>query len=400
MAKAKKRSRKAKTKKVIAGALARRDDARLVKPVERKTFRPPRGYAELLADLKARIRQTRTRATLAVNRELVGLYWHIGKSIAERQRQKGWGNAIVERLAADLRREFPEAAGFSSRNIWRMRAFYLAYTDEVKKLPQPVAELNGLILPQAVAEIPWGHNAILLEKLSNPLDRLWYAQRTLEHGWSRVVLAHQIESGLHRRQGRAITNFEITLPPPQSDLARQALKDPYIFDFMTLANDAAERELEKGLIEHIRKFLIELGVGFAFVGSQVHLPVEGEDFYLDLLFYHLRLRCFVVIDLKMDAFKPEFAGKMNFYLAAVDNRLRHPQDNPTIGLILCKTRKKLIAEWALRNTSTPIGVSEYRIDSPLPRKFKGHLPTIVELEKELAKQSRSRKKNPKSSKRR
>jgi len=360
---------------------AKRGPARAV--VRQSAGNLPSGYGSLLEDLKARIQAARVKAAFSVNRELIALYWHIGKSIVERQRTLGWGKAIVERLATDLQRAFPGIEGFSPRNVWRMRAFYLAWTEDVKKLPRPVAEQDGQNLPQPVAEIPWGHNVWLLEKVKDPAERLWYVQHTLLHGWSRPVLVHQIETGLYNRQGKAVTNFDITLPPPQSDLAKQTLKDPYVFDFLSLAEEARERELERGLVEHIRKFLIELGVGFAFVGRQFHLEVEGEDFYLDLLFYHLRLRCFVVIDLKMEPFKPEFAGKMNFYLSAVDAQLRHSDDHPSIGIILCKTRKRLIAEYALRNTKTPIGVSEYRLTRAVPIAFKSSLPTIEELEKEL-----------------
>ncbi len=355
--------------------------------------RPP-GYGSFLEDLKARIQAARVKAALSANRRLIELYWHIGKSIVERQARDGWGKSVVDRLARDIRHAFPDITGFSPSNIWRMRAFYLAWTEgelaqpardsgRGAKLAQPVREMEETGLPPTVADIPWGHNVWLFEKVKDPLVRLWYARKTIEHGWSRAVLVHQIESALHERQGKAITNFDRTLPPPQSDLAQQALKDPYVFDFLSLAEDAHERELERGLTEHIRKFLLELGVGFSFVGSQYHMEVEGEDFYLDLLFYHLRLRCFVVIDLKMEPFKPEFAGKMNFYLAAVDAQLRHPSDNPSIGIILCKTRKRLIAEYALRNTQTPIGVSEYKLTRAIPAELKSSLPTIKELEKEL-----------------
>jgi predicted nuclease of restriction endonuclease-like (RecB) superfamily len=260
--------------------------------------------------------------------------------------------------------------GFSPRNLLYMKQFAEAY-------------VGHSISQQAVAKLPWGHNVILIDKLDSTEQRLWYAQKTIEHGWSRAVLIHQIESGLHKRQGKAVTNFKQTLPPSQSDLAQQALKDPYVFDFLSLSEDAVERDLEKGLVEHIRKFLLELGVGFAFVGSQYHLEVEEEDFYIDLLFYHLRLRCFVVIDLKMEQFKPEYAGKMNFYLSAVDEQLRRDGDNPSIGIILCKTRKKLIAEYALRNTNTPIGVSEYKLTRTIPAVLKKNLPSIKQLEKEL-----------------
>ena len=261
--------------------------------------------------------------------------------------------------------------GFSRANLLYMRAFAEAYTDRS-------------IVQQVAGQIPWFHNVVLITKIKPPATRLWYAQQTIEHGWSRAVLVHQIESGLHERQGQAVTNFKKTLPPPQSDLAQQVLKDPYVFDFLTIAEDARERELERGLLDHIQKFLLELGVGFAFVGSQYHLEVEGEDFYLDLLFYHLRLRCFVVIDLKMAPFKPEFAGKMNFYLAAADEQLRHAGDQPSIGIILCNSRKKLIAEYALRNTQTPIGVSEYQLTRAIPAELKSSLPSIKDLEKELA----------------
>jgi len=232
---------------------------------------PIAGYAALLDELKARIRAAQVKAALSVNRELILLYWDIGKSIVERQRKEGWGRSVVERLARDLQAEFPGISGFSPQNMWYMRAFYLAWTVEVANLQQPVGELDGENLPQAVGEIPWGHNLQLLSKLNDPSKRFWYAQKTIEHGWSRAVLVHQIESSLYERQGKAVTNFDRALPPPQSDLARQALKDPYVFDFLTLTEDAAERELERGLLAHIRKFLLELGTGFAFVGQQHHL---------------------------------------------------------------------------------------------------------------------------------
>jgi predicted nuclease of restriction endonuclease-like (RecB) superfamily len=234
-------------------------------------------------------------------------------------------------------------------------------------------------------QIPWGHNSELLDRLQDSARRLWYARKTMEYGWSRAVLVHQIKSGLYERQGGAVTNFDAALPPAQSDLAKQAIKDPYVFDFLTMSGDAAERDLERGLIAQIRKFLLELGVGFAFVGSQYHIEVAGDDFYIDLLFYHLRLRCFVVIDLKAGAFKPEDAGKMSFYLAAVDDTLRHRDDTSTIGIILCGTKKRLIAEYALRNMSAPIGVSEYRLATTLPEDLKGNLPSVEELESELRK---------------
>ena len=274
------------------------------------------------------------KAAVSVNRELIALYWDIGKALVVRQLRHKWGDRVIDRLAEDLAREFPEMKGFSRHNLYRMSAFYLAYSEEVLIVAQPVlqlpqsmvkqlvAELEEKNLPQAVGEIPWGHNVMLLQKLRDPLLRLWYARKTIEHGWSRAMLVHQIETSLHKREGRAITNFQRTLPPPQSDLAQQTLKDPYNLDFLTLSADAREHELEKGLLDHIQKFLLELGVGFAFVGRQYHIEVDSEDFYIDLLFYHVYLRCYVVIDLKVEPLKPEFAGKMNFYLSAVDDYLR------------------------------------------------------------------------------
>jgi predicted nuclease of restriction endonuclease-like (RecB) superfamily len=252
-------------------------------------------------------------------------------------------------------------------------------------LTQLVAELDGQNLPQPVAEIPWGHNVWLLEKISNPILRLWYAHKTIEHGWSRAVLTHHIETQLHKREGKAVTNFKRTLPPPQSDLAEQTLKDPYNFDFLTLHSDAHERDLEKGLLDHIQKFLLELGVGFAFVGRQYHMEISGKDYYLDLLFYHLRLRCYVVIDLKMKTFEPEFAGKMNFYLSAVDDQLRHADDRPSIGLLLCKERDHVTVEYALRDLKKPIGVAQWqtKLVESLPKNLKGSLPTVAEIEAEL-----------------
>jgi predicted nuclease of restriction endonuclease-like (RecB) superfamily len=248
-----------------------------------------------------------------------------------------------------------------------MRAFAEAWPDEE-------------IVQQAVARLPWGHNVRLLDHLKSREERLWYASQAIEHGWSRAILEPQIESGLHKRAGKALTNFKTTLAPPHSDLAQQTLKDPYVFDFLTLGPDAQERDLERGLIEHVRHFLLELGVGFAFVGSQVHLDIGGEDFFLDLLFYHLKLRCFVVIDLKMGSFRPEYAGKMNFYLSAVDAQLRHEGDHPSIGLVLCKEKNKVIVEYSLRDTSKPIGVSAYKLLEKLPARLKGSLPTIEQLE--------------------
>lgn len=328
------------------------------------------GYDELLLDLKSRIGQAQVRAAVAVNSELVSLYWSIGRDILIRQQQQGWGAKVVDRLAVDLRRAFPEMKGFSRTNLLYMRAVADAYPDEQ-------------FVQQVVGQIPWGHNVRILDQVKDSQEREFYIRQTIQHGWSRPVLEMQIESNLYRRHGSATTNFERTLPAPQSDLARQLLKDPYNFDFLILGQEAHERDLERGLIEHIREFLLELGVGFAFVGSQYHIEVGGQDFYLDLLFYHLRLRAYVVIELKVTEFKPEYAGKMNFYLSAVDDLLRHKGDQPSIGLILCKTKNKVVAEYALRDTQKPIGVSSFQLTESLPEKLQGSLPTIEELEAEL-----------------
>lgn len=249
----------------------------------------------------------------------------------------------------------------------------------------PLAQTVASIVHQPGAQLPWKHHCLLLDKLTSPVDRLWYAAKAVAHGWSRNVLALQIDSKLHKRQGMAVSNFQRTLPPPQSDLAQGITKDPYLFDFLALREDVNERELEGGLIEHVAKFLLELGAGFALVGRQVHLQVEDQDFYLDLLFYHLKLRCFVVVELKATHFTPEAAGKMNFYLSAVDDRFRQPTDQPSIGLILCRSKNRVIAEYALRDLSKPIGVSGYvtRLIASLPKSLKGSVPSIAELEKGL-----------------
>ena len=327
-------------------------------------------YAALLTSIKERIQTAQVRAAVAVNQELVLLYWGIGREILARQEQEGWGKNVIPRLSQDLSSAFPEMKGLSPRNLGYMKAFAEAWPDEA-------------ILQEPLAKLTWFHNLTLLEKIKTQEERLWYARAAIEHGWSRNVLVIQIEAGLYQRQGKAITNFTKTLPAPQSDLAQQLLKDPYNFDFLTLSKDASERELETGLVEHIQKFLLELGTGFAFVGRQVPLEVAGEDYRLDLLFYHLKLRCFVVIDLKAGPFKPEYAGKMNFYLAAVDDTRKHPSDNPAIGLILCKSKKEVVVEYALRHTATPMGIAEFRHLEKLPAKFQGSLPSMEELAAEL-----------------
>lgn len=331
----------------------------------------PPGYSELLGQLRDRIRSAQVRAGLSVNRELILLYWSIGRDILARQKAEGWGAKVIDRLSEDLRKAFPQMQGFSARNLKYMRHFAEAWPDEA-------------IVQQLVAQIPWGHNVRLLDRLHERSAREWYIRAAVQHGWSRAVLETQIESRLIDRQGQAPSNFERTLPAPQSDLARQTLKDPYTFDFLTIAEDAHERDLETALVDHLADFLVELGQGFAYLGRQVHLDVDGEDFYLDLLFYHVKLHCYVVIELKTGEFKPEYAGKLNFYLSATDELIRDPNvDHPTIGILLCKSKKNVIVEYALRKMGQPIGVSEMELSSRLPDELKGSIPTVAEFESEL-----------------
>lgn len=342
----------------------------------------PAGYAELLEDLKGRVRAAQVRAALAVSEGLTRLYWHIGRAIRERQEREGWGQKVIDRLGDDLQRAFPGLSGFSRSNVYRMRAFHQAYA-AAGIVPQAVGHSDPDGIPAPLLDIPWGHNALIVEKVEGTEARLWYAARAAEQGWSRGVLALQIESAAHRRQGRALTNFAATLPAPQSDLAGEVLKDPYCFEFLTLTDRAREAELQRGLLDHLRDLLIELGVGFAFVGSRYHLEVGGKDYYLDLLFYHLRLRSYVVIELKVTEFEPEFAGKLNFYLSAVDDLLRHPDDRASIGLILCPVKNGVVVEYALRDTSKPIGVAGYTTGRPLPPELRDALPSPDRLGHEL-----------------
>lgn len=324
-------------------------------------------YIAFLQKIKKQIQQAQIKASLSINHELIKLYWNIGKEIVARQEEDGWGKSIVEKLSKDLHTEFPGMKGFSPRNLWNMRQFYAAYKDHKN-------------LQQLVAEIPWGHNLVLVTSIKSIQERTWYIQQTIEYGWSRNVLVHQIESNQFKRSGKAVTNFKRTLPPPQSDLAQQILKDPYHFDFLTIDQSVREKELEDNLIIHLQSFLLELGVGFAFVARQKHLEIGGHDFYIDLLFYHTRLHAYIVVELKTGEFKPEYASKMNFYLSAVDDLIKHPEDNPTIGLMLCKRKNKIIVEYALKDLKKPIGVSEYHLIKKLPRQLEGSLPTIQEIE--------------------
>jgi predicted nuclease of restriction endonuclease-like (RecB) superfamily len=381
---------------------------------------PQQNYTVLVRQLKEEIHSARIRASLSANVHLLVLYWKIGKAILQSQEAEGWGAKVIDNLAKDLRSEFPDMKGISSRNLKYMRSFAEAYPEFVqvppaqkeknqivqeplakkgkgkfvqppvaqtgnKQFVQPlVAQFNQEeILQQAVAKITWSHNVVLLDRVKNLEERLFYAQQAAEHGWSRNILVHQIESGLYKRKGAAITNFHTTLPKPQSDLAHELLKDPYKFDFLSLGEEYLEKDLENALIEHITKFLLELGAGFSYVGRQYHLDVGGEDFYIDLLFYHLRLRCFVVIELKTGKFIPEYASKLNFYLNVVDDTLKHQMDAPSIGILICKERNKVVAEYSLRGINKPIGVSGYELTEKIPDALKGKLPTIKQIEKEL-----------------
>ena len=351
------------------------------------------GFAVLLSEVKQRIQLAQTRAVLAVNSELVRLYWDIGRIIDLRQKREGWGAAVIPRLAQELKNEMPELKGFSERNIGRMIAFYREYADPSAFLPQAAAKISSPAkVPQPAAKsgtallwaIPWFHHVVLMEKVKDIPTRYWYMEQALTNGWSRNVLTLQIEAQAHARHGKARSNFALTLPPHQSDLVQQTLKDPYIFDFLTLTEPFHERELETELVRHLEKFLLELGQGFAFVGRQYKLDVGDEEFYIDLLFYHLRLRAFVVIELKKGKFKPEYAGKLNFYCNVVNDRLKQPADQPTIGLMLCQERSRLLAEYSFVGIDKPIGISTYKLTRALPRELRSALPTVEEIEAELA----------------
>ena len=360
-------------------------------------------YGGLLTEIKDRIHQAQTRASLSANAEMIAMYWDIGRMIHLRRQMEGWGTGIIPRLARDIRNELPEVKGFSERNIGYMIRFFREY-GEPPFLQQVAAKLqteqmSSVILPHIAAQLdnsavsnlptqlafglPWFHHVILIEKVKDLPVRLWYMQQTIEHGWSRDTLAAMIKGKVHERQGQAISNFSTRFPVPQSELARQLLKDPYIFDFLTIEEPFHERELETELIRCLEKFLLELGSGFAFVGRQYHIEVSDKDFYLDLLFYHLKLRCFIIIELKKGDFKPEYAGKMNFYCSVVDDQLRNETDKPTIGLILCQTKDRILAEYSLRDIHKPIGISDYELTRALPENLKSSLPTVEEIEAEL-----------------
>lgn len=328
-------------------------------------------YTGLLADLKARIQSAQTRAALAVNGELVHLYWEIGQTILQRQEAEGWGTKVVDRLAGDLKSAFPTMKGFSSSNLKYMRHF-------AERCP------DFRIGQQPADQLPWFHLVTLLTQVGEDSERAWLASQTAQQGWSRATLQAHIKNRLFERQGQAVTNFEIRLPATQAALAQESLKDPYLFDFLGLGEDALERDIESALVRHITRFLLELGAGFAFVGRQFRLEVGGEEFFIDLLFYHTRLKCYVVVELKATAFKPEHAGQLNFYLSAVDAQIKAPEDQPTIGLLLCKTKNRIVAEYALSGIDKPLGVAEYQLLRALPEPLDTTLPTIEAIEEELS----------------
>ncbi len=332
-------------------------------------------YRKLVSDLKNRIQAAQIKAAVTVNTQLIALYWDIGRQIAQKQQVSGWGDAVIDEIAKDLTRELGGLKGFSRRNLYYMKQFYGFYAGQ------------GEFVQQLAAQIPWWHNVLIIQNIKDHEKAIWYIRKTIENGWSRNVLDHQIDSQLYERQaGKPRSdNFTERLPAPQSDLARETLKDPYIFDFLSVGEEAHERELETALVERITRFMLELGKGFAFVGRQYHMEVGGEDFYIDLLFYHLRLHCYVAIELKTGPFKPEYTGKLNFYLTALDEQVKMKEDAPSIGLILCRNRNNVIAEYALRDVNKPIGISRYALAATLPEELKASFPTVEEVEAELGK---------------
>jgi len=338
----------------------------------------PESYAATLQEIKTHLRSARVRAVLAANPIVLEAYWHTGKIILQRQQEAAWGAKVIDRLAVDLRDAFPDMSGLSVRNLLAMKIFAREFPD-------------GPIAQQAVAQLPWGHVLQVMQRLKDPAARDFYVQQTLAHGWSRSILELQIQNQLHLRSGKAQNNFALTMPPVESDLATQLFKDPYLFDFLGTADPRREAEVEQALVDHIQQFLIELGAGFAFVGRQVHLEVGNEDFYLDLLFYHLKLRRYVVLELKARAFVPGDVGQINLYRAAVDDLLRHPDDQPTIGLLLCQGKNKLVVEYALSGLEQSIAVADWKtqITETLPPEFQGSLPTVAEIEAELAGKART-----------
>ena len=349
-------------------------------------------YKQWISEIKDKIRSSQIKASLSVNNEMLKLYWDLGGSISDKLTTSNWGTKVVAKLSEDLRRAFPDFEGFSKRNLLFMRQWFEFYqqsgNEQIEIMKQVVSQfpiaLNSTDrIKMLVSLIPWGHNIVIIQKTKNLEQSLFYILKTIENNWSRTVLGFQIESRLFERQGKAITNFQLTLPKHQSDLANETLKDPYKFDFLNLTEKIQEKDIEDQLVNHITQFLLELGTGFAFIGRQYLLKVGENEYKIDLLFYHIRLRCFIVVELKSGVFKPEFTGKMSFYLSAVDDLLRKENDNPTIGLLLCKSKDKVEAEYALRGISQPIGVAEYELSKAIPVNLKSQLPTIQDIENEL-----------------
>jgi predicted nuclease of restriction endonuclease-like (RecB) superfamily len=329
-------------------------------------------YKAFIQDVKQRIQSAQIKAAIAVNQELLHLYWDLAELIVLKQQEAIWGDQFLTQMSEDLKAEFPDMQGFSVRNLKYMRQWFQFWS------------INSPIGQQLVAQIPWGHNLVIIAKAKNIDEATFYVQKTIQNNWSRSVLTHQIESQLYLRDGQSLTNFTATLPTPQSDLAKQILKDPYNFDFLMLREKHDEQELENALVEHITKFLLELGSGFSYLGRQYPLEVGGDKFLMDLLFYHVRLHCYVVVELKTVKFQPEFAGKLNFYTSAVDGIMKTEQDNPTIGLLICKSKNDTVVEYSLRGSNQPIGISEYMITQYLPEEFKSSLPSIEDIEAELS----------------
>ena len=327
-------------------------------------------YNSFLVDIKTQIKLSQQKAFNAVNQEMISLYFNIGKMIDTWQKELGWGAKVVDKLSLDILNEFPNMSGFSTRNLKLMVQFYKEYSND--EFVQPI-----------VAQIPWTHNIILIQKIKDKNIRFWYMEQTLQNGWSKDILSLMIKSEVHNRTGNLVSNFSQILPPLESDLVQQSFKDPYRFDFLTITEPFKERELENNLIKHMEKFLIELGSGFAFVGRQYKLEIGDDEFYIDLLFYHLKLRCFIVVELKKGKFKPEYSGQVNFYCSAIDGILAQKDDKPTIGLILCQEKNEIVAEYSLKNMTQPIGISEYQLTEVLPKEFESSLPTIEEIEQEL-----------------
>ncbi|MCF6174346.1 MAG: PDDEXK nuclease domain-containing protein [Victivallaceae bacterium] len=339
-------------------------------------------YKNFIEKIKSQIQQSQIKAAVSVNVEMLKLYWFMGEQIVEKQKSTKWGDGFLKQLSQDLKAEFPDIKGFSKRNLEIIRRWYLFWCQEISIAKQLVSQLKDE-KESLLFQIPWGQNIVIITKSKSIEEALFYVQKTIENNWSRNVLVHQIESGLYKRTGKAITNFEKRLPATDSDLANQILKDPYNFDFLTMRERYDEKELEDALTTNITEFLLELGSGFSYIGKQYKLTVDNEDFYIDLLFYHTKLHSYVVIELKTGKFKPEYAGKLNFYVSAIDGELKTEQDNSTIGILICKEKKKTIVEYALKDISKPIGVSEYMLTKHLPDEYKSSLPNIEEIERKI-----------------